>query len=83
MSYHGNINLADSSLVSALDFLWHIPAWAMVDIKPFCDWGAQVGAAYDWDPSQSTQSFPIVNASILWQPSPSCSRTASVNVSPP
>jgi hypothetical protein len=62
--------------------LWHLPLWAAVDLKPFCDVGVQIGAAYNVQPTSLDGSYGMVGAALLWQPSPSCSRTAGVSVSP-
>ncbi|HEY8089824.1 MAG TPA: hypothetical protein VIF09_18315 [Polyangiaceae bacterium] len=69
-------------LEGGLAGLWHLPLWAAVDFKPVCDFGVQVGAAYNWDPTDPNGSFPMFNASLMWQPAPACSRQATVNVSP-
>jgi len=62
--------------------LWHLPLWAAVDLKPFCDVGLQIGGAYNVQPSDLNGSYGMLGAALLWQPSPSCSRTAAVSVSP-
>ena len=72
----------EANLEGTLAGLWHLPLWAEVDFKPVCDFGVQLGAAYNWDPTDPNGSYPMVNASLMWQPAPSCSRTAKVDVSP-
>ncbi|HEY8040693.1 MAG TPA: hypothetical protein VIF15_12900 [Polyangiaceae bacterium] len=67
---------------NSLSGTWHLPLWAAVDLKPFCDWGLQVGGAYNFDPTDSAGSYAMLNAGLIWQPNPSCSRTAAVQVSP-
>jgi hypothetical protein len=67
---------------SGLSGLWHLPLWAAIDLKPFCDVGVQIGGAYNVQPTDLTGSYAMFGAALLWQPSPSCSRTAGVNVSP-
>jgi hypothetical protein len=87
-SYHvdtsraGASAITDVSLEGGIDLLWHVPLWAAVDLKPFCDWGVQVGGAYNWQPTALDGSYAMVHAALLWQPSPSCARTAGVSVSP-
>jgi hypothetical protein len=73
----------NTGLEGGIKFLWHLPLWAGINLKPTCDFGVQVTTAYNWDPTESAGSYPVAMASLMWQPSPSCSRTASVNVSPP
>ena len=78
----GNVVDYDAGLEGNIAFLWHVPLWAAIDLKPVCDFGLQVSAAYNWDPTDPGGSYPMLNASLMWQPAPACSRTATVNVSP-
>jgi hypothetical protein len=73
---------ADYTLEGGVNLLWHVPLWAAVDLKPFCDWGVQVSGAYNAQPTDMNGSWTMLAASLLWQPSPSCARTAGVSVSP-
>jgi hypothetical protein len=74
--------IADVTLEGGVNLLWHLPLWAAVDLKPFCDWGVQLGGAYNVQPTDMNGSYAMLSASLLWQPSPSCARTAGVSVSP-
>jgi hypothetical protein len=78
----GNTSIAALGLEGGLAGLWHLPLWAAVDFKPVCDFGVQLGAAYNWDPTDPNGSYPMLNASLMWQPAPACSRAATVNVTP-
>ncbi|MGH7294078.1 MAG: hypothetical protein ACRELB_04050, partial [Polyangiaceae bacterium] len=78
----GSGGIASTGLEGGLIGLWHLPLWAEVDLKPVCDFGVQLGAAYNWDPTDPNGGYPMFNASLMWQPAPSCSRTAKVDVSP-
>jgi hypothetical protein len=75
-------SITDANVEGGLDLLWHVPLWASVDLKPFCDWGVQVGGAYNWQPTGLDGSYAMLHAALLWQPSPSCARTAGVSISP-
>jgi hypothetical protein len=62
--------------------LWHLPLWTAATIKPFCNWGVQVGAQYNVQPTQFDGNYYMATTSLLWQPSPSCERTANLSISP-
>lgn len=70
------------TIEGGVNLTWHVPLWAAVDLKPFCDWGVQVSGAYNAQPTDMNGSWTMLAASLLWQPSPSCARTAGVSVSP-
>ena len=64
------------------DVLWHVPLWAAVDIKPFCSWGVEVGGSYNVEPTNFDGNTVMLSASLMWQPSSSCSEGSGVTVSP-
>jgi hypothetical protein len=47
---------------------------AAIDLKPVCDFGVQISAAYNLEPTNG--------AALLWQPSPSCARPTGLSVTP-
>jgi hypothetical protein len=71
-----------TNLEGGIDVLWDIPLWAAIDIKPTCDFGFQVGGAYNVQPTNMDGSNVMVHAGLLWQPAPACSRTAAFSISP-
>jgi hypothetical protein len=72
---------ADSPLNGITGF-WHLPVWGALDIKPFCNFGAQIGGAINVQPTALDGSYAMFHAGLLWQPSPSCERVPGINVSP-
>ena len=75
-------SIAATNLEGGIDFTWDLPLWAAIDIKPTCDFGFQVGAAYNVQPTNMDGNNIMVHAGLLWQPAPACSRTASFSISP-
>jgi hypothetical protein len=75
-------SIADAQAPQGVNVLWHVPLWAAIDLKPACDFGVRLTGAYDWQPTGNGGSFLLVGAELLWQPSPACSRTPGVNISP-
>ncbi len=71
-----------TSPLTSLAGFWHLPLWGAVDIKPFCNWGVQVGGSLNVQPTALDGSYTQFHAGIIWQPSPSCERVPGINVSP-
>jgi hypothetical protein len=74
--------IAATNLEGGIDFTWDLPLWAAIDIKPTCDFGLQIGGAYNVQPTNMDGSNVMVHAGLLWQPAPACSRTAAFSISP-
>lgn len=55
---------------------------AAIDLKPVCDFGVQISAAYNLEPTNLDGSYGMVGAALLWQPSPSCARPTGLSVTP-
>jgi hypothetical protein len=72
----------ETNLEGGIDFTWDLPLWAAIDIKPTCDFGFQVGGAYNVQPTNMDGNNVMIHAGLLWQPAPACSRTASFSISP-
>jgi hypothetical protein len=69
---------------SALDgggFTWAVPLWGGVELKPACNWGAQVLASYAVNPLDSSATTVMLSASLMWQPSAACARVPSLTAS--
>jgi hypothetical protein len=76
------LDAVTESNLNGLTGFWHVPLWGAVDIKPFCNWGVQVGGALNVQPTALDGSYTMFHAGIIWQPSPSCERVPGINVSP-
>ena len=75
-------NTAAAFPPTGADFLWDVPLWAAIEIKPFCSWGVEVGGSYNVEPTNFDGNTVMLNASLLWQPSSSCCEGSGVTVSP-
>ncbi len=60
------------------DFI--VPLWASVTYKPSCNWGFQVTASYDLQPTDPSASAPTVEGGLIYQPNAACSEPAGVQV---
>jgi hypothetical protein len=66
-----------TDLSSATKQTLDIPVWASVLVKPTCDLGVEIGAAYRFDPLDSADSTTMVDAGLVWEPNDSCDRAPS------
>jgi len=57
-----------------------VPLWASVTYKPSCNWGVQVTALYDVQPTDLGASAPTVQGGLIYQPNDACSQPAGVTV---
>ncbi len=57
-----------------------VPLWASATYKPSCNWGVQVTASYDLQPTDPSASAPTLEAGIIYQPNDACSQPAGVTV---
>jgi hypothetical protein len=73
---------SDVTAPQGIEAFWHLPLWAAIDLKPVCDFGVQLSASYNLQPTSLDASYGMVGASLLWQPSPSCARPSGLSVSP-
>jgi hypothetical protein len=74
--------IADVTAPQGINLFWHLPLWVAVDIKPVCDFGVQLSAAYNLEPTNLDGSYGMLGAALLWQPSPSCARPTGLSISP-
>jgi hypothetical protein len=64
----------DTSNLQGMTPFWDVPLWAALEVKPLCDWGAELTASYNIDPSDSGGTTVMLGAALLWQPASACSR---------
>jgi hypothetical protein len=72
----------DVTAPQGIELFWHLPLWAAIDIKPVCDFGVQISAAYNLQPTNLDGSYGMLGAALLWQPSPSCARPTGISITP-
>jgi hypothetical protein len=72
----------DVTAPQGIELFWHLPLWAAIDIKPVCDFGVQISAAYNLQPTNLDGSYGMLGAALLWQPSPSCARPTAISITP-
>ena len=78
----GSSTIYDVTAPQGIKLFWHLPLWAAIDLKPVCDFGVQISAAYNLDPTSLDASYGMVGAALLWQPSPACARPPGLRVTP-
>ena len=77
-NWHGADNVLAKP--SPLEGDWYVPLWASVTYKPSCNWGVQVTASYDLQPTDPSASEPTVEGGIIYQPNDACSQPVGVTV---
>jgi len=62
--------------------MWDVPLWASATFKPSCNWGVQVLASYEVQPTDTSGNMTVMTAGLQWQPSASCEEPPGLTLTP-
>jgi hypothetical protein len=71
-------NLPDP--LGAPEFTVNVPVWAMLDVKPTCNWGLRFTGTLSLNPVVTGETSFMTSAMIFYQPTTSCSESSGVQI---
>jgi hypothetical protein len=79
---HGNPD-TNTSQIEGAHGIWSVPIWAALEVKVACNWGVELRASYDIQPTDTSGDTFLLSGGILLEPAGACSRTVHLDAIAP